>query len=105
MSKKVTKPTNEGNNANLLLAAGVALKWKYYRDTHYKLYEVTKDIEGYKKSISWYQQVLKGWMQKHNQQIVEAITEICKQEDDAITKIKFICAGYDLAGGQDYDCS
>jgi len=105
MKNETLNTTELSNNANLLLAAGVALKWKYYRDTHYKLYEVTKDVEGYKKSISWYQKVLKGWMQKHNKQIVEAITEICKQEDDAITKIKFICAGYDLACGQDYACN
>ena len=104
--KKENLITNElGNNDNLQLAAGVALKWKYYRDTHYKLYEVTKDIDGYKRSISWYQSVLKGWMTIHKQQIVEAVTDICQQEDDAITKLKFICAGYDLAGGHDYACS
>lgn len=100
--RTTTPPT--GNNDNLLLTALIALKWKYYRDIHYKLYEATKDIEGYKNSISLYQQILKAWMQKNNQKIVEAITEICKHEDDAITKIKFICAGYDLAGGHDYDC-
>jgi len=44
-------------------------------------------------------------MQKHEQKLIEAVTEICKQEDDARIKIKFISAGYDLAQGQDYACS
>jgi hypothetical protein len=105
MNKNISKPTNEGNNANLLLAAGVALKWKHSRDTHLKLYEVTDDVKGYEKSIAWYQQVIKGWMQKHSQSVIEAVTNICKQEEDARVKIKFICAGYDLASGVEYACS
>ena len=87
-----------------LLAAGVALKWKHYRDVHYKLYDVMNDVEGYKISMRGYQLIIKACMQKHGQKIIEAVTEICKQEDDARIKIKFISAGYDLASGQDYAC-
>ena len=74
---------------------------KHYRDVHYKLYNVTNDGEGYKRSMRGYQLIIKAWMQNHGQEIVEAVTEICKQEDDARIKIKFISAGYDLASGQD----
>lgn len=96
---------NTANDGNVLLAAGVALKWKHYRDTHFKLYEVTDDVKGYEKSIAWYQQVIKGWMQKHSQSVIEAVTNICQQEEDAMVKIKFISAGYDLASGVEYACS
>lgn len=96
---------NVANDGNILLAAGVALKWKHCRDTHFKLYEVTDDVKGYEKSIAWYQQVIKGWMQKHRQSVIEAVTNICQQEEDARVKIKFISAGYDLASGVEYACS
>lgn len=95
------EPIPEHDNT---LVAGVVLKWKYYRDVHYKLYDVTNDVDGYKLSMRGYQLIIKAWMQKHGQDIVEAVTEICKQEDDARIKIKFISAGYDLASGQDYSC-
>lgn len=104
MHKNSEKHVSTGGS-NTLLAAGVALKWKHYRDTHFRLYEVTDDVKGYEKSIAWYQQVIKGWMQKHSQSVIEAVTNICQQEEDARVKIKFISAGYDLASGVEYACS
>jgi hypothetical protein len=106
MSKqKTSKNPQSKPDGYTLLAAGVALKWKHYRDVHYKLYDVTNDIDGYKRSMRGYQLIIKAWMQNHGQEIVAAVTEICKQEDDARIKIKFISAGYDLANDQDYTCS
>jgi hypothetical protein len=87
---------------NALQGLSIYTKWRTVRDSHYGLYEVTDDIDGYKESIRWYQHVIKGWMQKNNQKIAEAVIDICSKEDDASFKIKFICAGYDLAGGIDY---
>lgn len=104
-TEKTSKNPQSKPDGYTLLAAGVALKWKHYRDVHYKLYDVTNDVDGYKRSMRGYQLIIKAWMQKHGQEIVEAVTEICKQEDDARIKIKFISAGYDLASGQDYACS
>lgn len=89
---------------NVLLAAGVASKWKHYRDVHYRLYEVTKDIEGYEKSMKTYQTIIKNWMETYNEQLIEAVTNICKQEEDARYQLKFLCAGYELALGVDYTC-
>ena len=105
METKTSLNHQKPPDAKHLLAAGVALKWKHYRDSHFKLYEVTDDVRGYEKSIAWYQQVIKGWMQKHSQSVIEAVTNICKQEEDARVKIKFISAGYDLASGVEYACS
>ena len=87
---------------NVLLAAGVASKWKHYRDVHYGLYEVTKDIEGYEKSMKTHQTIIKNWMETYNEKLIEAVTNICKQEDDARYQLKFLCAGYELASGVDY---
>jgi hypothetical protein len=95
--------TSKTDMNKTIKALEITLKWKHYRDTHYRLYEATKDICNYKKSIAAYQCTIKSWMQKHNQQIVPAINALCNQNIDAIMKIKFICAGYDLAAGLDYD--
>jgi hypothetical protein len=89
---------------NVLLVAGVASKWKHYRDVHYRLYEVTKDIEGYEKSMKTHQTIIKNWMETYNEKLIEAVTNICKQEDDARYQLKFLCAGYELASGVDYTC-
>lgn len=89
---------------NVLLAAGVASKWKHYRDVHYRLYEATKDLEGYEKSMKTHQTIIKNWMETYNEQLIEAVTNICKQEDDARYQLKFLCAGYELASGVDYTC-
>ena len=90
--------------ANSLLAHEIVLKWKRYRDAIFRLYEVTNDVAGYEKSTASYQQVIKGWMKKHDQSLIEAVTDICHQEEDARVKIKFISAGYDLASGVEYPC-
>ncbi len=89
---------------NVLLAAGVASKWKHYRDVHYRLYEATKDIESYEKSMKTHQTIIKNWMETYNEQLIEAVTNICKQEDDARYQLKILCAGYELASGVDYTC-
>ena len=73
----------------MLLAAGVASKWKHYRDVHYRLYEANKDIEGYEKSMKIHQTIIKNWMETYNEQLIEAVTNICKQEDDARYQLKF----------------
>lgn len=90
--------------SNVLLAADVASKWKHYRDVHYRLYEVTKDIEGYETSMKIHQIIIKNWMETYNEKLVEAVTNICKKEDDARYQLKFLCAGYELASGVDYTC-
>ena len=88
--------------ANVLLSAGVALKWKRYRDAHYGLYRVTNDIDGYEKSMKIFQGIINNWMEAYNEKLVEAVTNICKKEEDAKFQMKFICAGYELASGVDY---
>lgn len=75
-----------------------------YSDVHYRLYEATKDIEGYEKSMKTHQTIIKNWMETYNEQLIEAVTNICKQEDDARYQLKFLCAGYELASGVDYTC-
>ena len=103
MHKSPEKHVSTGGS-NTLLAAGVVSKWKHYRDVHYRLYEATKDIESYEKSMKTHQTIIKNWMETYNEQLIEAVANICKQEDDARYQLKFLCAGYELASGVDYTC-
>ena len=79
-----------------------AIKWKKYRDVHYGLYRVTNDIPGYEKSMKIFQTIINNWMEAYNENLLEAITNICEKETDAKFQIKFLCAGYELAAGIDY---
>ena len=86
----------------LIKAAGVALKWKHFRDVHYRLYEVTGDTEGYRQSMKEYQVAIKNWMMEYELTIIAAVMDLCQLETDARLRVKFIAAGYELAQGNDF---
>jgi hypothetical protein len=83
-------------------SVALALKWRRYRNAIFDLYKATNDLDGYKKSIGLHQLVVKGYMQKHNKKVLDAIIELCEKEKDPKVQVRFIAGGYDLINGQDY---
>lgn len=87
---------------NVLKSVDILIRWKYYRDSHYSLYEVTNDIKGYKKSIKLYQTIIKVVMKESKKDLINTLLYLNDKEEDVKVKLKFICAGYDLINGNDY---
>lgn len=90
-------------SSELLNALKTSLKWEGCRDSVKRFFLIDK-VNGEQKYIermTLIQKVIKGYAEIHKTEHIQAVTELCKNED-GMTSLQFLAAAYELCSGNDY---